>query len=325
MSFGDKPLSRSENRWAFIGVLKFLGLAVLLAACTSPESPTTSLSGLETGLSVAPEFQEFYEQNGGAPIFGFPISTTYVDPVSGRLMQYFQHLRLEYDREAGVVAVSQLGELKAPPEEEWVLVPGSPGGRQRTFPETDLVVQDAFLEFYEANGGEKIFGLPVTPQIDEGGRLVQYFENALLIWNPNAPPRFRVEVADLADTYYWQNSGAASNDFRIITSATILEADVRATVKEPILYSGEEQVLYVTVITPDSLQLVEGVTVAVVANYGDLSIKKVFDEPTDQYGQTYEVLELPGVEPGDKVEVEIQATGLAGVLGKTMLSFKTWW
>jgi hypothetical protein len=52
----------------------------------------------------------------------------------------------------------------------------------------------------------------------------------------------------------------------------------------------------------------------------------IFANPTDQFGQTQNILEMPGVEPGDLVMVEIQAISSGGVLlGKTMLSFRTWW
>ena len=204
-------------------------------------------------------------------------------------------------------------------------VPGSENGRQRTFLETGLTVQDEFLTFYEANGDQLIFGLPITPQLDEGGKLVQYFQNAQLVWNPNALPAFRVEIASLGSAYLWQFGTPADSSFGISDSAAVLEADIRATIKEPILYAGEEQVLYVSVITPDSLQPVEGVIVRVNVSYGGVT-SEILLPPTDALGQTQSVLDLPGIEPGQKVQLEINAMGVVGAsLGETMLSFKTWW
>lgn len=320
-------MSCSKNGITTINIIKLLGLAMLLAACSNGGTEQPAPGSLTaTGIAVSPEFQAFYDQNGGAHIFGFPISPAYVDSRSGRLTQYFQQLVLEYDRLAGVVMVHSLGRFFAPPEEDWVLVAGSGSGRQRTFPGTEFVVQDAFLAFYEANGDQLVFGAPITPQLDEGEMLVQYFENAQLVWNPNAPLASRVEVASLADAYYWQFGRLEPGSLGPADSAEIIEADVRAVVKEPILYAGEEQVLYVTVITPGSLQLVEGATVNVTVNYDGLSTTMIFANPTDQFGQTQNILEMPGVEPGDLVMVEIQAISAGGaLLGKTMLSFRTWW
>lgn len=326
IEIGEWRLSRSKERWAFIRVLRFVGLAALLAACSNP-APDSPASEEQPGtdISIASEFEDFYNQNGGAQIFGFPISTAFVDPESGRLTQYFQYLRLEFDQPAQTVVVSPLGELFAPETAEQVPAPGPPNGSQRTFPETGFSVQDAFLAFYEANGDERVFGPPITPQLDEGGTLVQYFRNAQFIWNPNAPPEFRVELASLADAYYWQFGGPGPESFTDIDSAAIMEADVRATVKEPILYAGEQQILYVTVITPNSLQLVAGATVSVTMKYSGLSTEMLLPL-TDQTGQTQGVLEMPGIEPGEIVQIRVQVMSVAGTtIGGTMLSFRTWW
>ncbi|MFZ0544864.1 MAG: hypothetical protein WAM60_05475 [Candidatus Promineifilaceae bacterium] len=319
-------MSRPKNRRAIIIIGALLALAGLLAACSTPAPDSPNLgNGLGTGISVAPEFEKFYEEKGGAQIFGFPISTALVDSESGRLTQYFQQLCLEFDETAETVIVSPLGEYFAPPEAEQVPAPGKPNGGQRTFPDTGFTVQDAFLAFYEANGGEGLFGPPITPQLDEGGTLVQYFQNVQLIWNPNAPPEFRVELASLGDAYYWQIGGPGPESFTRIGSASIPEADVRATLKEPILYAGEEQVLYVTVITPNTLQLVEGATVKATVSY-DSKITEILLPATDEMGQTYGAIELSGVDPGEVVRIRIDVMGLAeSAIGETMLSFRTWW
>lgn len=257
-------------------------------------------------------------------MFGFPISSLYPDSESGRLMQYFQHLRLEYDQSSGRVTASPIGEIYAPPPDEQVLAPETSNGGRRTFPETGHTVRGEFLAFYETYDGEQVFGPPITALLDEGGTLVQYFQNGMLSWNPNAPPDFRVEVAPLADAHLWE-FGGPEEIFGIDDSATITQANVRAAVKEPILYAGEEQVLYVTVTTPDSLHLVDGITISATITYNDLSSEIVFPELTDEMGQSQSVLEMPGVQPGDVVLVEIQAINSTGVIGTTTLSFRTWW
>ena len=326
VSCSKSQVPRSKSRWVILGWITLVGQLVLLAACSSMTPAATPASSPGTGIAVAAEFQAFYDSNGGARIFGFPISTPIADSESGPLMQYFQHMRLEYDLVNQKIDITPFGEFYAPDSDKQEPAPPSQNGPSREFLETGFSVYDEFLTFYEANNGEQLFGPPITPQLNEGGTLVQYFRNVQLEWNPNAPPDFRVQVASLGDAHYWQYRpfDSTSGTTRI-DSASVLEADVKATVKAPILYEGEQQVIYVTVITPDSLQLVERAIVTVYVRYGGLQNTIVLPL-TDGMGQTQGALELPGVEPGEKVQVEVLAESQArNFLGRTTLSFKTWW
>lgn len=315
-------MSHPKGRWLIIG---FLGVALLLAACIgSDPAPANPSGAIGTGLAVAPEFEAFYNQNGGAPVFGFPISDPFVDPESGRLTQFFQHLNLEIDQAAQVVTVSPIGNLFAPPVPQQNPAQISGNSPQRSFPETGHTIQDEFLTFYEAHGDLTVFGPPITPLLDEGGKLVQYFQNSQLVWNPNAPPEFRVEIASLGSAYFRQY-GPIDGSFRPSSSAAVTEAEVSAAVKEPILYAGEEQLLYVSVINPDTLQRVEGASVSVTVSYAGLTTSLILPR-TDEFGRSQAVLGLASVEPGQKVQVEVDAVNATGTfLDQTTLSFKTWW
>lgn len=46
----------------------------------------------------------------------------------------------------------------------------------RYFPSTGHSVGGAFLKFFDTYGGLRVFGLPITAEVQEGGRTVQYFE-----------------------------------------------------------------------------------------------------------------------------------------------------
>jgi photosystem II stability/assembly factor-like uncharacterized protein len=60
---------------------------------------------------------------------------------------------------------------------------GNPSG-VRYFPATHHTVRGAYLSFYNANNGLKIFGLPLTESfVDVGGQNVQYFERSRLIYS----------------------------------------------------------------------------------------------------------------------------------------------
>ncbi len=65
---------------------------------------------------------------------------------------------------------------------------------RRTFPETNHAVSDDFLAFFDSHGGLDIFGYPVTDEIVEGGRTVQYFQRARMELWPENPWPYRVQL-----------------------------------------------------------------------------------------------------------------------------------
>ncbi|MBX6343264.1 MAG: hypothetical protein IRY97_12455, partial [Thermomicrobiaceae bacterium] len=56
--------------------------------------------------------------------------------------------------------------------------------RCRYFGETRLPLCDGFLAFWERYGGLMTFGYPISPEITEGGRTVQYLERTKLEYHP---------------------------------------------------------------------------------------------------------------------------------------------
>lgn len=57
------------------------------------------------------------------------------------------------------------------------------------FGETGFYIGGAFWEFWRERGGLPIFGYPLTNELREDGRIVQYFERAVFEWHPeNATP-----------------------------------------------------------------------------------------------------------------------------------------
>lgn len=63
----------------------------------------------ETGQGISHGFKEFWEENGGLELFGFPITGEFTE--NGRTVQYFQRARFEYDPESetGDVSLGLLG------------------------------------------------------------------------------------------------------------------------------------------------------------------------------------------------------------------------
>lgn len=164
---------------------------------TSPEllplSPTFYVS--ETGYHISQRagFLSFWRENGGAMVFGYPLSEEIIE--NGRIVQYFERARFEYhpDAEPGYrVQLSLLGrELTAGRD----FPEGNPEDGTMYFPETKHTLSGKFLQFWLKRGGLPIFGYPISEPMEEVGsdgqmRTVQYFERARFEHYPERLPDF---------------------------------------------------------------------------------------------------------------------------------------
>ncbi|UCG22896.1 MAG: hypothetical protein JSW55_12040 [Chloroflexota bacterium] len=321
----DKPLVdqfvlRRQALWLVITVL-----LVLLAGCADV-TPTRTNDIVDGGnhLPIAQEFQAFFEENGGLMVLGYPLTEAYLDSDDELLIQYFQRLRLEYDQSQDRISLTPLGRWAM--GDEQVLIPGVGAGPSDGLEGSELEVQDAFLAFYEANGGEELFGRAISGELEDGGRRAQYFENALLEWQPDAPLDYRVQLGHLGEAHYrqvgiFEDPGRS----RPLDSAGVREANVSAAFRAPILYAGEEQIVYVDVKTPEGQRPVAGVSVNLTVFYNERSETFSLTE-TDGAGHTHGTLLLADLRPGQRVRVVIEASAPGGAaIGATSKSFKSWW
>lgn len=76
-----------------------------------------------------------------------------------------------------------------------------PSAEYRSFPETGFTVGNGFLRYWERFGGLATFGYPISPELNENGVTVQYFERARFEWHPGLwPERFDVLLGLLGRT-----------------------------------------------------------------------------------------------------------------------------
>ena len=83
----------------------FAALLFLLASClpSSSRSQPAAHAAQEgryyeqTGLTLAPQFLDFYDAHGGVPLFGYPVTPSRVE--DGYLVQWTERQRLEYHPE----------------------------------------------------------------------------------------------------------------------------------------------------------------------------------------------------------------------------------
>jgi len=164
-------------------------IAVLLVALLVPPPAVGAARNRffpQTGHNVADPFLRFYDQYGGLPLFGLPLTEAFND--GALLVQYFERARMEWhtDYPAGQqIALGQLGrELTAERLAETPFRPLTvPLGGGTFFRETGHTLGGAFAAFWQGNGGLAIFGLPISEEFTETSPgnpplTVQYFERA---------------------------------------------------------------------------------------------------------------------------------------------------
>ena len=192
-------------------------LALMLAGLALPARPAGAQAGercfAETGLCISGRIREFWERNGGLPVFGLPITAQREEQIEGRpfQVQWFERNRLELHPENAQPYDVLLGRLGVGRLEQqgrsWFTFPKSePQPGCRFFPETGHNACAGILAAWRASGLEldgrrgtseaeslALFGLPLsdaqTEMIEGKEYTVQWFERARFELHPeNAPP-----------------------------------------------------------------------------------------------------------------------------------------
>ena len=288
-------------------------------ACTGNETATPA--------GVDAVFVPYYEAMGGERVLGEPISEAFLLENEGLMVQYFHNLRLEYAvGEPQSVRISPLGEWGLAGLREVVPDEVTENGRSRTFPETNETVYDEFLTFYEEFDGEQVLGWPISPQLVVGGVRTQYFENGRLEWRPQLPLDQRVQLGwlglehfDSEMAFIYQEVANAAP----IAAAGVAEVEIIASVQAPVVYTGDEQRLFVTVLTPTGDQ-VTGVAVTAVLYHDNTEITLPLGV-TNSDGSLTHTFDLENVSPGQDIKVMIMVENNDRILGQTRLVFRTWW
>lgn len=244
-------------------VLAIAALA-LFAPTRSADAQTAQRCFAETGFCISGRIQEFWEKNGGLPVFGFPIGPQQEETIEGKKFQVqrFERNRLElhpenarpYDVLLGRLGADRLAQLG----KDWQTYPKS--GQQagcRFFPETNQSVCGNILTAWRANGLEidgragkteaenlALFGLPISPLVTEKmadgiERQVQWFERARFELHPQNAPPYNVLLGLLGNEIRdgGNNQAAQCNDVpepvnarvrpgKCVPRGTVLEVDI---------------------------------------------------------------------------------------------------
>src|SRR5215210_5373672 len=171
-----------------IPVVRFFSLIVLAAALLAlapaggAQAQTSQRCFSETGFCIDGRIREFWEQNGGLPVFGLPVTPQQEATIEGKTLQvqWFQRNRLElhpenqppYDVLLGRLGADRLAQQGRDP---FTFPKSNAQNGCRFFPETGHNVCGAVLNAWRANGlefdGKKgksegenlaLFGLPLS-------------------------------------------------------------------------------------------------------------------------------------------------------------------
>ncbi|MBA3470656.1 MAG: 5'-nucleotidase C-terminal domain-containing protein [Herpetosiphonaceae bacterium] len=151
---------------------------------------------------VAPEFREFWQSNGGLPVFGYPQTPARQEqtPEGSFLVQYFERQRLEYHPEKAAPFMILLGrindEVLGREGRNWRAFPlATPAGDCVRFDETGQSACGEFLRYWRSQGLDMgdggvsfreslaLWGLPLSApmteiNVDGDEVLTQHFERA---------------------------------------------------------------------------------------------------------------------------------------------------
>jgi hypothetical protein len=204
------------RRLRIIPFALMVGAMLLVVAPQRTSAQTDQRCFPETNQCISGRIREFWEQNGGLPVFGLPITDQHEEMVEGKpfQVQWFERNRLElhpenarpYDVLLGRLGVDRLQQQGR----DWFQFPKSaPQNGCRYFAETGHNICGDILKAWHANGLEidgkrgkseaenlALFGLPLSDQMVEdtpnGSFTVQHFERARFELHPENQPPFNV-------------------------------------------------------------------------------------------------------------------------------------
>ena len=159
----------------------------------------------QTGHHVGAPFLEYWRENGGLAVYGYPLTEAIKEKsaTDGKeyTVQYFERARLEHHPENNApwdILLGHLGRYAAEKisKGNTSFDPVIAGEDVRFFPETKHTLRGNFLNYWEKHGGLAQFGYPLTEVITEtlDGKpyRVQYFERARFEYHPENPAPYNV-------------------------------------------------------------------------------------------------------------------------------------
>ncbi len=211
-------------------------LSVLLALFTAPSLTAAAPAPPvyeHNGYLVYGPFYAYFNAHGGPATFGPPLSDAHHDPVSGLKVQLFRYARMELHGE--LILLSRLGNMYSAehrdhPAFQW-RTPDTSAPDDRFFADSGHSLGGAFGWYHQQHGDVALLGYPISDEFvadqpDGSAALVQYFERAVLRYEPPAEPDgvgsvHRLPLGEWAALDLPANLRTPQSPLRPLASATI--------------------------------------------------------------------------------------------------------
>jgi hypothetical protein len=166
----------------------------------------------ETAHFIRGIFLTYWETHGATAILGLPLTEALME--DGLAVQYLERARLEWHPDISTdprrqVLLTRLGAVTT--EARGITFPMQPEGgntpNSHFFTETGHNLGNAFLTFWQRNGGLAVFGYPLSEEVVEtneaDGRqyTVQYFERNRFEWHPERSGSNNVQLGLLGTEF----------------------------------------------------------------------------------------------------------------------------
>ncbi|HEY0070047.1 MAG TPA: glycosyltransferase family 39 protein [Chloroflexia bacterium] len=206
---GASYLLSADQTWLgqhadYVGLLakysvKQLARRYILFDLNTAPTANDRLYFLESGHTLGGAFRRYWELHGGVQKLGYPISeeVSETNPLDGqvRKVQYFERAVLEHHEEFegtnDEVMLAAVGLWVTKDRYFQQVSPFESTADRAYFPQTGHSVKEAFLRFWNRQGGLAAFGYPISEELPEispaDGKVytVQYFERARFEWHPS--------------------------------------------------------------------------------------------------------------------------------------------
>ncbi|MGN6811878.1 MAG: hypothetical protein ACTHMP_13485 [Thermomicrobiales bacterium] len=130
-----------------------------------------SLNFPQTGHSVAPPFFPYWQDQGGLPVFGYPLTEEYTDAQTGFVRQYLERARFEwhpgawperFDVELGLLGVELAQKEHLTGTTPFQPITAGDDANCTFYEPTGHRLCFGFRDFWHANGGLAIYGYPIS-------------------------------------------------------------------------------------------------------------------------------------------------------------------
>ena len=282
----------------------------------------------DTGHTLGGDFWRYYQSiPNAAVVFGSPITEQFSDTNSGREIQYLQRARFEFYPENAAneqVVVSDLGSLvfqHVPPSGE--MNNSNPIGC-RFYAETGFSLCYTFLEFFDQNGGEAIFGKPISSFVSSNDRIVQYFERARFDWYPEYPEGQKVVLAQVGRMAF-DLVPEDANRLNPVKSdnelGNLRSIQVHTFAWKTLTQTNDDQVLFV-VVQDQTFNPVVGATTVVSVTWADGQQEKL-SRSTNANGVVILPLAVREQTHGSLIMIDTEVM-IMGLTARNSTSFRIW-